>query len=160
MRDSKEAKTLLRGDPFNSDERNDIMLRSSRHAMLSAFSGVATGGGADQSGRFSYLFPELAADPFSTLPTDANGDMLPSILTGLEALADSMNAPSGDSTIRGGMTYLGQFTDHDITFDPISSLARLNDPSTIRNFRTPGLNLDNLYGSGPGISPFQYDGGQ
>jgi hypothetical protein len=30
--------------------------------------------------------------------------------------------------IPAGYTYLGQFVDHDITFDPVSSLQRQNDP--------------------------------
>ncbi|MDQ3575752.1 MAG: hypothetical protein M3404_12690 [Actinomycetota bacterium] len=31
--------------------------------------------------------------------------------------------------VPAGYTYLGQFIDHDITFDPMSSLDRLNDPT-------------------------------
>ncbi len=56
-----------------------------------------------------------------------------------------------------GMTFLGQFIDHDITFDPTSSLERQSDPEFIANFRTPSLALDNVYGSGPGASPHLYD---
>ena len=33
-----------------------------------------------------------------------------------------------DGPIPAGFTYLGQFVDHDITFDPVSSLQRLQDP--------------------------------
>ncbi|GAA5200535.1 heme peroxidase family protein [Microbacterium jejuense] len=56
-----------------------------------------------------------------------------------------------------GDTFLGQFIDHDITFDPTSSLERQVDPELIQNFRTPGLGLDNVYGSGPNVSPYLYD---
>ena len=56
-----------------------------------------------------------------------------------------------------GMTFWGQFIDHDITFDPTSSLERQVDPEFIENFRTPTLALDNVYGSGPGASPHLYD---
>ncbi|MDW4573940.1 heme peroxidase family protein [Microbacterium sp. M3] len=56
-----------------------------------------------------------------------------------------------------GDTFLGQFIDHDITFDPTSSLERQVDPEFISNFRTPGLGLDNVYGSGPNASPYLYD---
>ncbi|KQP69738.1 peroxidase [Microbacterium sp. Leaf288] len=56
-----------------------------------------------------------------------------------------------------GDTFLGQFIDHDITFDPTSSLERQADPEYISNFRTPSLGLDNVYGSGPNASPFLYD---
>lgn len=56
-----------------------------------------------------------------------------------------------------GMTFLGQFLDHDMTFDPTSSLERQVDPENIANFRTPTLGLDTIYGNGPGISPHLYD---
>jgi hypothetical protein len=66
---------------------------------------------------------------------------------------DEGNNPS----IPAGYTYLGQFIDHDITFDPTSKLQRVNDPDALRNFRTPRLDLDSLYGSGPSDEPFLYD---
>ena len=56
-----------------------------------------------------------------------------------------------------GMTFVGQFLDHDMTFDPTSSLARAQDPESIRNFRIPALDLDSVYGGGPGVSPHLYD---
>ena len=51
--------------------------------------------------------------------------------------------------IPAGYTYLGQFIDHDITFDPSSSLMQQNDPDALVDFRTPRLDLDSLYGRGP-----------
>ena len=59
--------------------------------------------------------------------------------------------------IPAGYTYFGQFIDHDITFDPTSSLQRQNDPNLLQNFRTPCFDLDNLYGRGPHDNPFLYD---
>ena len=56
-----------------------------------------------------------------------------------------------------GYTYFGQFVDHDITFDPLSSLVKLNDPAGLTNFRTPALDLDGLYGRGPDDQPYMYD---
>jgi hypothetical protein len=64
-----------------------------------------------------------------------------------------------DSTIPVGYTYFGQFVDHDITFDPSSSLMRQNDPQMLNNFRTPRLDLDNIYASGPDASPHLYEKG-
>jgi hypothetical protein len=63
---------------------------------------------------------------------------------------DNANLPSG-------YTYFGQFVDHDITFDPTSSLMRQSDPEKLENFRTPRLDLDCLYGEGPADEPFMYD---
>jgi len=62
-----------------------------------------------------------------------------------------------NSRIPAGYTYFGQFVDHDITFDPASSLMRQNDPNGLLNHRTPRLDLDNLYGAGPEASPYLYD---
>lgn len=61
------------------------------------------------------------------------------------------------SNIPAGYTYFGQFVDHDITFDPASSLMRRNDPNGLINFRTPRLDLDNVYGAGPDDQPYLYD---
>ena len=60
--------------------------------------------------------------------------------------------------IPAGYTYLGQFIDHDITFDPASSLQQWNDPYALLDYRTPCLDLDSLYGRGPDDQPYMYDG--
>lgn len=69
----------------------------------------------------------------------------------MQATADNENP-----LIPNGYTYLGQFIDHDITFDPTSNLYRFNDLCDTRNFRTPQLELDNIYGSGPDDQPYLY----
>jgi hypothetical protein len=61
-----------------------------------------------------------------------------------------------DSAIDAGYTYLGQFIDHDISFDPASSLQQRNDVDALVDFRTPRLDLDSLYGSGPDDQPYLY----
>ena len=62
---------------------------------------------------------------------------------------DNLNIPSG-------FTYLGQFIDHDITLDTSGIGERIDDPLTIENFRTSALDLDSIYGLGPGASPQLY----
>lgn len=105
-------------------------------------------------GKFGRLFPSLP--PF-----------LPDTLKAREALL-ALGKPGGimdpgvtnnpdNPGIVAGFTFLGQFIDHDLTFDPTSSLERQNDPEAIDNFRTPALELDNIYGSGLAASPFLYD---
>ncbi|HSM82715.1 MAG TPA: heme peroxidase family protein [Nodosilinea sp.] len=66
------------------------------------------------------------------------------------------NNPSNPA-IPAGFTFLGQFIDHDLTFDPTSSLERQSDPEAIENFRTPAFELDSMYGAGPAASPYLYD---
>jgi hypothetical protein len=58
--------------------------------------------------------------------------------------------------ISAGYTYLGQFIDHDLTFDPVSSLQRQNDPDGLVDFRTPRFDLDCVYGRGPDDQPYLY----
>jgi hypothetical protein len=61
-----------------------------------------------------------------------------------------------NSGIDAGYTYLGQFIDHDLTFDPASSLQKQNDPDGLVNFRTPRFDLDSVYGRGPDDQPYMY----
>ncbi|MGB1288083.1 MAG: peroxidase family protein, partial [Aggregatilineales bacterium] len=72
-------------------------------------------------------------------------------------LADGAPESDRQGGIPAGYTYLGQFVDHDITFDPASSLMRQNDPSGLLNHRTPRLDLDSVYGGGPEASPHLYE---
>lgn len=92
---------------------------------------------------------------FRRLPTFTQTDEF------LTALAEGMRQPDGEVSDNPGIpaiyTYFGQFIDHDITFDPSSSLQRMNDPEGLINFRTPRFDLDSVYGSGPADEPFQYD---
>ena len=62
-----------------------------------------------------------------------------------------------ESGIPALYTYFGQFVDHDITFDPASTLTKALDPDALVDFRTPGLNLDNVYGRGPNEQPYMYE---
>ena len=55
-----------------------------------------------------------------------------------------------------GYTYLGQFVDHDLTFDTESDLADLNSFQLASNERTPRFDLDNVYGAGPSDQPYLY----
>lgn len=59
--------------------------------------------------------------------------------------------------INAGYTYLGQFIDHDLTFDPASSLQKQDDPDALVDFRTPRFDLDNIYGRGPDDQPYLYE---
>ena len=56
----------------------------------------------------------------------------------------------GDSQIPAGFTYLGQFVDHDLTFDKTSvMLGEDVSPAELLQARSPSLDLDSLYGAGP-----------
>jgi hypothetical protein len=100
-------------------------------------------------GRFGRLFRKLPAfEPKDDLLIDLGKNGGP-----MEEKAEAVK----DSLIPAGITYLGQFVDHDMTFDPTSSFDKDNDPNAIHNFRTPRFDLDSVYGSGPRESRFLFD---
>lgn len=77
----------------------------------------------------------------------------------LRTLAESMEATGGgaDGPAAAGMTFLGQFVDHDLTLDATTELGRASgDVSRLRNFRTPRLDLDCVYGGGRDVSRHMY----
>ena len=87
----------------------------------------------------------------------------------LNALAAAMSADPDpvkdgldpeESGIPAAYTYLGQFIDHDLTFDPASFLQRQNDPNALVDYRTPRFDLDNVYGRGPDDTPYLYQNGR
>jgi hypothetical protein len=56
----------------------------------------------------------------------------------------------GPSAIPAGFTYLGQFVDHDLTFDKTNVMLGTNvTPAQLLQARSPSLDLDSLYGAGP-----------
>ncbi len=102
-----------------------------------------------EEGRFGRLFP--SAEAFA--PPDE-------YLIELGKSMDQKGPGDASGDARGmpaGFTFLGQFVAHDITFDTTSALGRKNDPAAIKDFRTPGLDLDCVYGLGPEASPFLFD---
>lgn len=60
-------------------------------------------------------------------------------------------------TQTAGVTFLGQFLDHDMTFDPVSPLGVPTAPEESPNARTPALDLDSVYGGGPTTHPALYE---
>lgn len=80
------------------------------------------------------------------------------LIPAFAAAVDGMNDPTDPDThdVAAGMTFFGQFVDHDITLDATSALGTVIDPGTIRNVRTPALDLDCVYGDGPEASPHLY----
>jgi hypothetical protein len=66
-------------------------------------------------------------------------------------VANAMTAGGGGaSQIPAGFTYLGQFIDHDMTFDKTNVMLGANvSPAQLLQARSPSLDLDSLYGGGP-----------
>jgi hypothetical protein len=118
---------------------------------------------------FDYLLPQLKARPDAHLPGDPA-----SVVAALNKLGTAMvdNAPPAqanprvevNSTIPAVYTYWGQFVDHDLTAntDRDSATSDITRPdlkpvppdevtAKLKNLRRPNLDLDSVYGDGPGI---------
>jgi Animal haem peroxidase len=89
-------------------------------------------------------------------PLDANDDLSQGPVLLITDPSLSLNNPN-NPTHTAGTTFLGQFVDHDITFDVASTLGVPTEPSTSPNSRTPSLDLDSVYGQGPVASSQLYD---
>jgi len=110
-------------------------------------------------GRFGRMFRSLPAARFGG-SEEHNLGVLRKLGNAMSATFDPPKDGLDDeeSGIPALYTYLGQFMDHDITFDPESSLQKQNDPDALTDFRTPAFDLDNVYGRGPDDQPYMYDG--
>jgi len=117
--------------------------------------------------KFDYMFPLLAANPECTLTPGATtqGALL---ALGTAMASDDLTMPL-DSTIPAVFTYLGQFIDHNITAqtDREIGVSRIATPDgnvmditplpakevvkKLVNGRRPKLDLNQLYGDGPGL---------
>ncbi len=62
----------------------------------------------------------------------------------------AMIGTSSHSQVPAGFTYLGQFIDHDLTFDKTQVMFGAHvTPAQLLQARSPSLDLDSLYGGGP-----------
>ena len=137
-------------------------------AMMSVHASAARGlMSAARSPQFQGRFGRM----FRNLPSATFGENEAKNQANLKALALAMKADpevpaakDGKDTEESGIpalyTYFGQFIDHDLTFDPSSSLQKQNDPNALTDFRTPAFDLDCVYGRGPDDQPYLYDDGK
>src|SRR5918995_1387831 len=71
------------------------------------------------------------------------------LITDLDLSLNNLNNPQGTA----GPTFVGQFLDHELTFDLTSRLGRPAKPRNSPNGRTPAFDLDSVYGGGPAETP-------
>ncbi|ATB43164.1 hypothetical protein CYFUS_008644 [Cystobacter fuscus] len=101
---------------------------------------------------FTRMFPSLPASVFDE-------DDIRSLTTpgGPMDELNAGSAPQDNPSIPAGFTFLGQFLDHDMTFDVYSNINQVGtDPDQTRNALTPTLDLGNVYGRGPVLDAFLY----
>jgi hypothetical protein len=102
-----------------------------------------------ETGRFGRMLPYLR----SLKSFEPGPEKLGKIEGPMDGASDNPDNPR----IKAGYTFLGQFIDHDLTLDATSNLEQQIDPGATRNFRTPALELDNVYGLGPKVQPYLYE---
>lgn len=99
---------------------------------------------------YARMFPELPS-------LEADEQFLRSLgrAGGVCDCGDSDDSPESLGETAAGWPIFGQFVAHDITADR-SILRSHADPAGLHNARSPQLNLECLYGDGPGGHPFLY----
>jgi len=116
--------------------------------------GLENAGRSEQfEGRFGRMFRTL---PPARHKRQALVDLAAKMTAAFDDNIADAPDPEENRGIAAGYTYFGQFIDHDITFDPASSLQQMNDPDALTDFRTPRFDLDNVYGRGPADQPYLY----
>jgi hypothetical protein len=111
----------------------------------------------EPSTNFSRLFPKL---PPANIKLDEARTLAASVMAEEETdvTPEGEPDPEENEDIAAGQTYVGQLVDHDLDLDDRpNDLITPVDPTTLRNFRTPRFDLDNVYGSGPAGSPQLYE---
>jgi hypothetical protein len=63
----------------------------------------------------------------------------------------------GNPIMTAGVTFFGQFLDHDLTLALKAPILEQTHPRRTTNFRTAEFDLDSVYGNGPDRSPELYD---
>jgi hypothetical protein len=108
--------------------------------------------GESLGGRKLALAGAAAATPafhFSRLGPKGAGKQLGE--ANRKKIAEAMTVANlSPGQIPAGFTYLGQFLDHDLTFDKSGLMEGADiSPATLLQSRSPSLDLDSLYGNGP-----------
>ena len=103
-------------------------------------------------GRFGAMFKQLPA----FAPSDDLLKGLAATMVEDQTIPDDMNLNTSPRLF-AGFTFIGQFIDHDITFDTTPLDLQQADPDATVNFRTPRYDLDAVYGLGPVTEPKFYD---
>ncbi|OIJ65007.1 hypothetical protein WN71_025745 [Streptomyces mangrovisoli] len=149
-------------------------------ASSTARNAAAHKGAPENPKNFGIMFPSLRAKPFAE-PNDAVRKALEEVgriggimdakedlsagperlllddkVNGTPTRSDQYGSNPYNPTMTQGSTFFGQFIDHDVTFDRTTVLGAPANPLISPNERSAALDLDILFGGGPGHTPDLY----
>lgn len=110
-----------------------------------------------QPSNFGRLFP-VAKNPEATMTLEPLNQQTDQQLVDLAQTMLGEGPTENPKGTTAGITYFGQFIDHDLTLDTEPSPTDTVDVDGLVNGRTFAFDLDSVYGGGPKESPELYDG--
>jgi hypothetical protein len=124
-------------------------------AAVGAVSVLGIAPAAAAAEKFGRMFPKL---PAFTAPSEADlRDLAAAMLNPKpDPIGTNRGTADDSSGLPSEFTYLGQFADHDLTFDPTPQPTKATNPSSITNGRTFRFDLDSVFGAEPSADPRLY----
>jgi hypothetical protein len=116
------------------------------HGLMPRTADLVCSGQTQATGKFGRLFPYL---DLLRVEEESLRELASKMLESVGGTADNPDVPAA-------YTYLGQFIDHDITFDTTSLEETRVDPPALTNYRSARFDLDSVYGAGPDAQPHLY----
>lgn len=116
------------------------------HGVTPRTADLVCSGQTQTSGKFGRLFPSL-----DLLRVEER-----SLVELSSKMLESVGGTADNADVPAAYTYLGQFIDHNITFDTTSLEEARVDPAAVTNYRSARFDLDSVYGAGPVAQPHLY----
>jgi Animal haem peroxidase len=145
---SAVASTVLASVGLSPFASNDPLAPVDSPAMWAMLAMARKKDDVEEPSSFGRMFGDLA-------PLDQQTNEELRLLAQEMLEAGAIANPKGTT---GGVTFFGQFIDHDLTLDTLPQPDAPVDVDTLVNGRTFAFDLDSVYGGGRTTSPQLYDG--
>jgi hypothetical protein len=146
---SDVASTVLASVGLSPFASNDPQAPVDSPAMWAMLAMARKREDVEEPSSFGRMFGDL--EPLN----QQTNEELKQIAQGMGEVGAAIDNPKGTTA---GITFFGQFIDHDLTLDTLPQPDSSVDVNTLVNGRTFAFDLDSVYGGGPTKSPQLYDG--
>ena len=146
---SDVASTVLASVGLSPFASNDPLAPVDSPAMWAMLAMARKREDVEEPSSFGRMFGDL--EPLN----QQTNEELKQIAQGMGEVGAAIDNPKGTTA---GITFFGQFIDHDLTLDTLPQPDSSVDVNTLVNGRTFAFDLDSVYGGGPTTSPQLYDG--